>query len=139
LVVIAPEFVLSFQSVFLALLFVSMAFRMKGNYLVHGIIMIVSIAIGWIAVVMTVPEFMNSSYTQTFTGSTSSFALVGGHVFLGLSTLVTGTWLVALWRPRSTDFAVKTNGIWRGIVVLWVLTYVVGILVFLTLHTKVFG
>jgi hypothetical protein len=134
-----PVSVLSFQTVFLALLFVSMAFRMKGNYLVHGIIVIVAVAVGWIAVVMTVPEFMNSSYTQTFTGSTSSFALVGLHVFLGFSTLIAGTWLVALWRPRSTDFTAKTNRLWQAIVVLWVLAYVVGVTVFLTLHTTLFG
>ncbi len=139
MVVMDPVAVLSFQTVFLALLFVSMAFRMKGNYLVHGIIVIVAVAVGWIAVVMTVPEFMNSSYTQTFTGATWSFALVVGHVFLGLSTLIAGTWLVALWRPRSTDFAVRTNGIWHAIVVLWVLAYVVGVTIFLTFHTTLFG
>ena len=135
----APEIVLSFQTVFLALLFVSMAFRMKGNYLVHGIILIVSVAVGWVAFAMSVPEFMNSSYTQTFTGATSSFALVGLHAFLGTATLACGTVLLTLWRPRSTEFAAKTNRIWQALVILWVLAFVVGVTVFLTLHTSLFG
>jgi hypothetical protein len=137
---LSGETVLAFQSVFLVLLFVSIAFRMKGNYLVHGIIMIVAVATGWVALVMTVPDFMNSSYTQTITNPSSTFALVGSHVFLGVATLVSVTWLIALWRPKSsTDFAAKSKRIWQSNAILWVLAYVVGLMLFLTLHTSLFG
>ena len=48
MVELTNEVVLVFQSVFLVVLFVNMAFRMKGNYLVHGNMMIVSLTIGWV-------------------------------------------------------------------------------------------
>ena len=134
-----PVSIFAFQTVFLVLLFVSMAFRMKGNYLVHGIILIVGVAIGWVAVVMSFPSFMDSSYMQTVTSPASTLVVFGSHIFLGVATLIFGTWLVALWRPRSTEFAAKSKRIWQLTAILWVLAYVVGVLLFVTLHTTFFA
>ena len=136
---LAPEYIIGFQTFFLALLFVSMAFRMKGNYLVHGLTMVVSLVVGWIAVAMTIPSFLDSSYTATLTKSPLSSGVVGMHIFFGLATLAFGTWLVALWRPRATDFATKTKGIWPSLVILWVSTYLIGMLVFVAVHTSLLG
>jgi hypothetical protein len=134
-----PVMIFAFQTVFLVLLFVSMAFRMKGNYLVHGIIIIVGLAIGWLAVAITIPSFMDSSYMQTVTSPSSTLAVFGSHIFLGLTTLIFATWLVALWRPHSTEFAAKSKRIWQVTAILWVSAYVVGVLLFVTLHTTFFG
>ena len=46
-----PLMLLVFQTVFLVLLFVNMAFRMKGNYPVHEITMIVAVAVELVAIV----------------------------------------------------------------------------------------
>jgi hypothetical protein len=122
-----PEMILAFQSVFLVVLFVSMAFRMKGNYLVHGIIMIVSIAIGWVAFLTVIPNYMDSSFMQTYMSPSSTWVAFVLHSVLGVAPLIFGTWLVALWRPRSTEFAAKSKRIWQLTVISWVIAYVVGV------------
>lgn len=134
-----PVTIFAFQTVFLVLLFVSMAFRMKGNYLVHGIIIIVGVAIGWLSVVMSLPSFMDNSYMQTVTSPSSTLAVFGSHIFLGVATLLFGTWLVALWRPHSTEFPAKSKRIWQLTAILWIAAYVAGVLLFVTLHTTFFA
>jgi hypothetical protein len=134
-----PVMIFAFQTVFLVLLFVSMAFRMKGNYLVHGIIIIVGVAIGWLSVIMSLPSFMDSSYMQTVTNPSSTLAVFSSHISFGVATLLSGTWLVALWRPRSTEFAAKSKRIWQLTAILWVATYLLGVLVFVVLHTTFFA
>ncbi len=130
---------LAFQTVFLVVLFVSMAFRMKGNYLVHGIIMVVATAIGWVAFLTVIPSYMDSSFMDTYMSPTSTFVSFSLHSVFGTATLIFGTWLVALWRPRSTDFAAKSKRIWQATVSLWVLAYVVGVLLFVALRTTFFA
>jgi hypothetical protein len=134
-----PASILLFQSVFLVALFVSMAFRMKGNYLVHGIIMIVAVAIGWVATLMNIPSFFDSNFLQPYMSPSSTFAAFSLHSILGVATLVAGTWLIALWRPRSTDFAVKSTRVWQSTVILWLLAYVVGVWLFFALGATFFG
>jgi hypothetical protein len=131
--------VLVFQSIFLVALFVSMAFRMKGNYLVHGLIMVVSVAIGWVAFIMVIPSYFDSSFMQPYMSSSSTFAAFSLHSIFGTATLIAGTWLVALWRPRSTDFAVKSKRVWQSTVILWLLAYVVGVWLFFALGATFFG
>jgi hypothetical protein len=134
-----PEILLVVQTVLLVPFFVSMALRMKGNYLVHGIIMIVLAAIGWVAVVGSLPNFMDSIFWQDFMSPPSALGLVGLHMSFGVASLIFGTWLVALWRPHSTDFAAKSKRIWQLTAILWVLAYVVGLLLFVALRTTFFG
>ena len=134
-----PEMLLAYQTVLLVPFFVSMALRIKGNYFVHGIIMIVLTAGGWVAIVGTLPMFMDSSIMQNYTSQSSTLVVSGLHLFIGVAELVFGTWLIALWRPRSTDFAAKSKRIWQSIVILWVLAYVVGLLLYVALTTTFLG
>ncbi len=105
-----PEVALVGQTVFLILLFVSMAFRMKGNYLVHGILLIVPVAILWVVQLSNLPSFIEGSYMQPFMNPFSTLVLFTVHAFLGFAVLVSGTWLVALWRPRSTELGLRAKG-----------------------------
>lgn len=130
-----PLMLLAFQTVGLVLFFVSMAFRMKGKYLWHGVIMIVLIAIGWFTVVMSVPDFLDSSYIQTIMNPSSTLVVSSLHMLFGVLALVFGTWLVLLWRPRSTDFAAKSRRAWQATVITWILAYVVGLLLYVAVTT----
>lgn len=121
------------QSVFLVVLFVNMAFRMKGNYFVHGIMSIVSVTIKWVMLFLMIPSYMDSSFMQTYMSPTSTFVAFSLHTFFAVATPIFGTWLVALWRPRSTEFAAKSKRIWQLTVIVWVLAYVVGVLLYLLL------
>ncbi len=134
--VISPEMVLGLQTVFLALLFVSMAFRMKLNYTVHAIITAVSVAIGIIgfSAVFSL-AFING---ETI-GALSSPLLFGVHGFFGALAFASGALLVALWRPKSTTFAVRSKRVWQLTVISWMLAFVFGALLYAVLHTTLFG
>ncbi len=136
---IEPDTLLLFQTGGLILFFASMALRMRGNNLVHGIMMIALVAIGWSSVAMSLPSFMDSSFMQPYMNPSSTFGAFSLHSILGIGALVFGTWLVALWRPRSTDFAAKSKKIWQATTGLWVSTYVVGVLLFFALGATFFA
>jgi len=127
------------QAVVLVVVLVSMAFRMKGNYLVHGITMIVAVVVELLGTFANIPSLMDSSITQAYTSPSWHLAVVAPHMVLAISTLVFGVWLVALWRPHSTTFAVKSKRIAQLTTVLWVVTFLLGVLVFVTLHTTLFA
>jgi uncharacterized membrane protein YozB (DUF420 family) len=110
-----------------------MAFRMKGNYLVHGITMIVAVVPLSIGSLMVLTDYMDRSFLQPYMSTASTFVAFSLHTFLGIAALIFGGWLVALWRPRSTEFAVKSKRIWRLTVTFWVSAYVVGVLLYLLL------
>ena len=136
---ITPELAFTFQSILLIVLFVSMAFRMKGNYLVHGIIMIVALAVEWVAFLLVIPDYLDSSFMQPYMSPSSTLVAFVLHTVFGVAQLILGTWLVALWRPRSTDFAVKSKRIWQLTVIFWVLAYVIGLWLFVELRSTLFA
>jgi len=133
---IDPLMLLAFQTVGLVLFFVSFAFRIKGKYLWYGVIMIVLVALGWFTVVMSIPDLMNSSYVQTIMNPSSTMVVSSLHMLFGFAALVFGTWLVALWRPRSTDFAAKSRRVWQLTLITWVLAFVVGLLLYVAVTTN---
>jgi hypothetical protein len=130
-----PWMLLVFQTVFLIPLLVSMAFRMKGNYFAHGITMIVAVAIELIGI-SSVSLLSTGVSMEPLMSPTSTTAVFGIHGFFGVATLISGIWLVALWRPHSTDFAVKSKRIWQSTVILWVATFLVGLLLYVALTTN---
>ena len=111
---------------------------MKGKYFVHVVTISVAIVamlsyFVWWGLQMA-PTF--GSYMQTLLSPSWHLVNWGLHEFLGISTLVSGIWLIVLWRRNSIEFEVKSKRIWRLITILWVSAYVVGLLLFLTLNTN---
>jgi hypothetical protein len=127
------------QTVVFAVVLVSMAFRMKGNYLVHGITMAVVVAWGVVIAALGSLNFFNSSYTATLTSPALNLAVFSAHAFFGIATFASAIWLVALWRPHSTTFPTKSKRIAQITTILWVSAYVVGIFVFLVRNTAIFA
>jgi len=126
------------QSVIFVLFLVSVAFRMKGKYLIHvvtllgAIISMLSFFAWWVFEIA--PTF--DSYLPTVLSPPLHLVNWLAHEFLGISTLVIGVWVVSLWRLGSNKFEVKSKRIWRLTMILWVLAYVVGLLLFVTLNTN---
>ncbi len=117
------------QSLWMALLLLSMWFRLKGNYLVHGILVIVVVAItimGFLGVLAMSP-MDNSSMTEYF-GSPLAVAVFLAHAVFSFPALLFGVWLIALWRPSSVTFQAKSKNVAWLLIVFWVLSYIVGIL-----------
>jgi uncharacterized membrane protein YozB (DUF420 family) len=134
------ELNLILQTFLTALVFVSMWFRMKGNYFVHEITMLVVMCIlivGFSTVLLMGP--FSSASSQILSNTPLRWVMNSLHAIFSIPALVFGTWLVALWRPESTSFAAKSKRIAQLTTVFWVPSYVVGVLDFLVLHTTVFG
>ena len=133
------EINLIIQTFLTALVFVSMWFRLKGNYFMHEITMLIVMTawtVGFIAVL-----FMNpfSSSTEIFSNTPLRLVMNILHGVFSIPALVFGGWLVVLWRPGSTSFAAKSRRIAQLTTVFWVPSYVVGVLDFVVLHTTFFG
>lgn len=116
----------------------SMAFRMKGKYLVHvvtllvGVISMLSFFAWWLYEIA--PAF--GSYLPTVLIPPLHLVNWLAHEFLGISTLVLGAWTVSVWRSGSSEFGVRSKRIWRLTMIFWVLAYLVGRLLFVTLNTN---
>jgi hypothetical protein len=135
----SAEINLIMQTIWTALVLVSMWFRMKGNYFVHEITMLVVISAWWIgfSTVLLMDPF--SSSTEVFSNTPLRLVMNSLHAVFSIPALIFGTWLVALWRPESTSFAAKSNRVAQLTTILWVPSYVVGVLDFMLLHTTYFG
>jgi uncharacterized membrane protein YozB (DUF420 family) len=133
------EISLIIQSVIFILFLVSLTFRVKGKYLVHvatllvAIISMLSFFAWWVYEIA--PTF--DSYLTTVLSPPLHLVNWLTHEFLGISTLVLGVCMVSLWRLGSSEFEVKSKRIWRLTMLFWVLTYVVGLLLFIVLNTDV--
>lgn len=127
------------QTIWTAMVLVSMWFRMKGNYFAHEITMLIVIC-AW-AVGLTAVMFMNpfSSSTQIFSNSPLRLVMNSLHGIFSVPALVFGLWLVLLWRPGSTTFVAKSRRLAQLIPFFWIMSYVVGVLDFIVLHTTFFG
>ncbi len=133
------EINLIMQTIWTALVLVSMWFRMKGHYFMHEIIMLVVMCAWWVG--FSAVLFMNpfSGSTETFSSTPLRLVMNSLHAIFSIPALIFGTWLVALWRPRSTLFAAKSRRMAQLTTAFWVPSYIVGVLDFMVLHTTFFG
>ena len=132
------EFNLIMQTFWTGLALVSMWFRKKGNYFVHEITMLVVMCawfVGFSAVLFMGPF----SSLEMYVGTPLRWVMNILHAVFSIPALVFGTWLVALWRPGSTSFATKSRRIAQLTTIFWILSYVVGVLDGMLLHTTIFG
>lgn len=123
------------QTLWMTLLLVSMWFRKTGNYLLHGIllIMVVSITIVSFLGVLVMSPMDNSSMDEYFATPLDA-AVFFGHAVFSFPALAFGVWLILLWRPNSATYAAKSRKIAWLLTVFWVLSYIVGILDYLIIR-----
>ena len=102
----------------------------------HGITMIVAvlvviIGIGAVSVVFGSGDVINQYYMNP----ASTLVVFSLHSLVGILTLISGVWMVTLWRPSSSDFLAKSKKIWRLTVYLWTIAFLVGIVLYVALTT----
>ena len=134
------EFNLILQTFWTSFVLMSMWWRMKGNYFVHEVTMLIVMCetlVGFSVVLLMDP--MSFSSMAVLASTPIRLVMNFFHVIFSIPALVFGTWLVAIWRPGSTTYPAKSRRIAQLTAVLWVLSYAVGVLDFLLLHTTVFG
>jgi uncharacterized membrane protein YozB (DUF420 family) len=128
------------QTFWTSLILVSMWFRKKGNYFLHGLTMIVVVGatlVSFSSVLLMTPP--SSGSMQAYFSSPVKMAEFISHAILSIPAIFFGVWLVALWRPKSTTFPTKSKRIAQITAILWVLSYVAGVLGFLADYTTFFG
>lgn len=134
------EINLVMQTFWTGLVLLSMWFRIKGNYFVHQIMMLLVMCawyVGFFAVLLMDP--FSGGSAETLAGTPIRLVMNSLHGIFSIPALVFGTWLVALWRPASTTFGAKSRTLALLTTIFWVPSYVVGVLDFFVLHTTLFG
>ncbi len=125
----------------IGLLFSSLALKVKGRLVAHGIGALVAVVmifsgIPWLlgAEVPTIDTYM-----QGIMNSSLKTTLFTVQFFLGTATLVLASLLLVKWRLRSPDFVARKKNVMRATFAFWVSAYAVGILLFLAVNTSFFG
>ncbi|UCF45382.1 MAG: hypothetical protein JSW44_01750 [Candidatus Bathyarchaeota archaeon] len=133
------EINLIMQTLWTALVIVSMGFRLKGNYFLHEITMLIVMCAWWVgfSAVLLMNPFSTS--TEVFSNTPLRLVMNALHAIFSIPALIFGTWLVGIWRPASTTFPAKSRRIAQLTTIFWIPSYVVGVLDFMVLHTTVFG
>ncbi len=120
---------LGMQTLWLALLLGSMWFRSKGNYNLHGILVLIVVTVtlvGFTGVLVMDPP-STSGMGDYFKSAADVWVFVAHGVF-SIPAIAFGVWLVALWRPNSKTFPQKSRRAAQLTTLFWVLSYAVGIL-----------
>ena len=135
-----PEFNLIMQTIWTIIVLLSMWYRKKGNYLMHEITLLIVMdvwLVGFSAVIFMDPFSLLS--LEVFSNTLLRLIMNILHGVFSIPALVFGIWLVALWRPESKNFPRKTKRLAQLTTIFWILSYIVGVLDFMVLHTTIFG
>jgi hypothetical protein len=128
------------QSYWVGLIVASMGFRKVGSYFVHGVLMavvVVATVVGFSLVLLMSPPSVGSM--GSYVASPLKVAEIVAHSVLSIPAIAFGVWSVAIWRPNSATFPAKSRRIVQLMVILWVLSYVAGVLGYLADYTPLFG
>jgi len=125
---------LSIQAIILAIILVSTAFRMKGNFKMHAGVMTFGVAFGLVfGSIGAAMTFSENGYLNSIMGPTLSLATFVSHISIGLMTFASGVILVAL---LLMDKAIpgRSNLVSKIVPALWAISFTVGFLFYLVLH-----
>jgi hypothetical protein len=115
-----------------------MAFRIKRNYLVHGIVLIALIVVEWVPLIaIGASSILSGEGMQHLMEPLSTLVVFALHGLFGLVALIGGTLILALWwRPSSfTSYAAKSKMTWRVTLISWIISYIIGILLYVAVTT----
>jgi hypothetical protein len=119
------------QTIWTALVLVSMWFRKKDNYFVHGLIMVVVVGVTLVSFsTVLIMSPMSGSSMQTYFNTPLNLVQFISHAILSIPAIIFGIWLIALWRPHSMSFPTKSKRIAQLTAIFWTLSYVAGVLGF---------
>jgi len=128
------------QSFWLGLILASMGFRKVGNHFIHGFLMTV-------VVIATLVSFSSvllmwspsDSSLDVYFSSPLKIAELVAHSVLSIPAIAFGVWFIALWRPNSATFSDRSKRIVKLMVILWVLSYIAGVLGYIADYTTLLG
>ena len=129
------------QSVWLSLLLASLGFRKIGKHFTYSLLMaavILATLISFTSVIaMWSPS--DSSSMSLYVSSPLKIAEFIAHGVLSLPALALGVWFIALWRPNATTDSAKINKIVKLMIILWILSYIAGVVGYMLDYTTLLG
>ncbi|MDR1991967.1 MAG: hypothetical protein LBQ98_00440 [Nitrososphaerota archaeon] len=128
------------QSFWMGLILASMRFRKSGNYFVHWFLMsavVIATLVSFASVFMMWSPADSS--LGAYVSSPLKIAELVAHSVLSLPAIILGVWFIALWRPNLTTFPDKSQKIVKLLVIMWVLSYVAGIIGYVLDYTTLLG
>lgn len=129
------EINLVIQFFILVVFLTSLVFKWKKRYFVHGTLMLVAV-ISYLTSFLWVVSSHASTFTQwieQFFSNSLTLTVFGIHTFLGVLSGLLAIWIVGSWRLRSTQFCTKNKKKMRFTAILWISSYIMGVLLY-TLH-----
>ena len=130
------------QSVWLSLILASMWFRKIDKQFIHGFLMsavIIATFISFASVLLMWSPSDSVHMTSVYFSSTTKIAEFIAHGIFSIPALAFGAWFVALWRPNSITFPAKSKRVVQLMVIMWLLSYLVGLLFYMKDYTILLG
>jgi hypothetical protein len=130
------------QSVWMSLILSSIMFRKADKQFVHGFLMtavVIATLVSFASVLMMWSPADSAHTVSFYFGSPIKIAEFVAHGIFSIPALVFGAWFIALWRPNSTTFPDKSKRIVKLLLIMWALSYLVGVVGYLVDYTTLFG
>lgn len=138
---LTPETNLVFQMVILIIILASFALKKIRSYFLHGATMLIAAVLNLFSFALVMWPSLSSlrEYIISFPLTRLSLTIVI-HAFLGATAEVLAIFIVASWRLQSsTKNCVRKKKMMRVTFVLWIAALFFGILLYMLLHTSIFG
>jgi uncharacterized membrane protein YozB (DUF420 family) len=133
------EINVAMQTFWFSLLLAGMWFRKRGNYFMHEILSIITVAATLVsfALVLVMSPPGGSDMAEYFS-SALNVGVFFAHSIFSLPALAFGVWLVALWCPSSPFYPAKSRRAAQLTLIFWTLSYIAGIVDFVVLRMGIF-
>jgi len=135
-IVVLATLSLVLQLVTLTVISVGYLLKRKGRLLSHATLMLFAVIVHVSSFVFLMGPALISLCQNGFLLKLTWLSVTTiSHACLGLITLIVGVWLVAMWHlQKSTEKCVSRRLIMRYVFVLWVVSIMIGIVVYLLLY-----
>jgi hypothetical protein len=130
------------QSVWMSLILASIGFRKADKHFIHGFLItavVIATLVSFSSVLMMWSPSDSAHTVSVYFNSPFKIAEFVAHGIFSIPALVLGVWFIALWRPNSTTFSVRNTQIGKLMVIMWALSYLVGVVGYLVDYTTLLG
>ena len=134
------EINLAIQFLILVVFLTSLVFKWKKRYFIHGTLMLVAV-ISYLTSFVWFMSYIASKYTATevmdaFFANSLTLSVFAIHTLLGVLSGLLAIWILGSWRLRSIQFCTKNKKKMRYTAILWISSYITGVLLYTLLHTN---
>jgi hypothetical protein len=131
------------QSVWMSLILASFGFRKTDKHFIHGFLMtavVIATLVSFASVLMMWSPADSAHTTATYFSASNKIAEFIVHGVFSIPALIFGVWFIALWRPNgNAAFPDKSRRIVKLLLIMWTLSYLVGIVGYIFDYTTLFG